>query len=105
MKQLIKFLLSNNLENLEELKLNGEIVVDKSLFIDALSNPDVIKPKKAAATKTKKAAAKESPFDNEDIKIILNNLNIKEFNLSTPADKVSLKFDLSKGGGAFESSE
>jgi len=96
MKQLIKFLLSNNLENLEELKLNGEIVVDKSLFIDALSNPDALKPKKAAATKPKKAAT-ESPFDNEDLKIILNNLNIKEFNLSTPADKVSLKFDLSKG--------
>ena len=94
--KLIKFLLSNNLENLDELKLNGEIVVDKSLFIDALSNPDALKPKKAATTKTKKTA-KESLFDNEDLKIILNNLNIKEFNLSTPADKVSLKFDLSKG--------
>lgn len=94
--KLIKFLLSNNLENLEELKLNGEIVVDKSLFIDALSNPDLAKPKK---TSTKTTKAKESLFDNEDLKVILNNLNIKEFNLSTPADKVSLKFDLSKGGG------
>jgi len=97
MKQLIKFLLSNNLENLEELKLNGEIVVDKSLFIDALSNPDLAKPKKTSTKTTKAKEVKKSPFDNEDLKVILNNLNIKEFNLSTPADKVSLKFDLSKG--------
>jgi len=94
MNEFIKFLLADNLKNLEEFKLNGEVVIDKSLVINAITTP--LKETAKTTAKTKKIA-KEKLLDSEGLKTILSNFEIKEFNLSTSSEKVTLKFDMSKG--------
>lgn len=101
MNDIIKHLLSNNLENLDEFKISGEIVVNKDLVVEALKSQfeEVMKPKtkkKGEKSAKQKIAEMDIDVDKNDLGSILENIHVNNFNLKTDSDKVAIEFDIAK---------
>ncbi len=90
MNEVFKYILSNNLKNLEGFKVNGEIILDKSVMMKAL------KESKKVKTPKKKVNIEAPEIEEESFETLLNNVQVQEFNFTSVEDKVSLRFNISK---------
>lgn len=97
MSNLIESLFANNLKALNSLKLSGEFIIEKDLILKAVSGdftPEEDKSKPKAKPKAKKD---EKPaLSVEQVSVILDQLAINEFNLTSNENGFSLKVDIEK---------
>ncbi len=98
MKKIIDFLFANNLENLDEFKINGEISLKKELVIEAMVEAyKYQKESKSAKSKTSKSKGPEVELSEEAYKALIENIEVEELNLAANKEKVSVRFNIKKG--------
>jgi len=95
MNDFIAFILSNQLENLEDLKIDGKISVKKEVVKKAIEEQQKIKPTNPEIPKPKPAnASKLNPMQYYEI---LENMNLIDINVKSESGKLSLYFNIDKG--------
>ncbi len=93
---IIEFILSNKLENLEDLKIDGKISIKKEVVKKVLEEQNKVKPDNPEVPKPQPTKS-ENSLNPMQYYEILENMNLIDINVKSESGKVSLEFNIDKG--------